>query len=197
MFFLLMIVTLLISAVNAWSAGSNWLAARMQGGFAWWTTLSAAVLSSIGFSMIYAVIILYVCLVFHLVSPHVAVYFNALYPAFIIMPLLMAGLIVTVQSWKAAFASGQGGLERTLNIASAVWNTYAMSRNILETPAIFQKAFSVFEDRDSDNESIGVATGLAILALMSGALTTWFIIRRAVASSVERMHTVLKENGQV
>lgn len=197
MYFLFMILTLAISFFNAWSVGSVWLTARMQGGFAWLTAVAGAVMSAIGFSMVYAAVLIYAVIIFHLASPHTIVYFNALFPAFIILPLLMAGVIITLQSWKAVFARGQGGLERTLNVAGAVWNTYAMSQNILETPAIFSKVFSIFDDRDRDTDGLGVASGLAIMAILSGGLTTWFIIKKAVGRSVDNMHDVLKEHNRV
>lgn len=186
--FLMIVLTLLISTWNAYVSGKQWPLAKLAGGFIKLTTIAGAVMSAIGFTMVYAMVIMYGYLVIHGPNPHVVAAFNALFPAFIIVPLVMAAIIITLESWKAVFASGQSGASRVINLMAAGWNSYATIRDISEMPGILGRVSNFIKSDDRDSDSTGVVLGLILLATMSGVVTTWMIFRAAAQRSAEALN---------
>lgn len=169
---LMTLFTLLISIGNAYSVGTALPYAKQQGGFGKLVTISGGVMTGIGFSMVFAVIIVGFCAVTHLISHKTVMAFGHIFPALIIIPLVMSGFFITIQSWKAAFAKGQGGWERAGNIIGASYNTFAQIDNLLSMPKIFDKAFNNDDDRNSSLAGLTIA----LLALASGFIVAYKLI---------------------
>lgn len=181
---LMVLLTLAISVWNSYAVGSALPYARSQGGMFKLVTIAGGVMTGIGFTMVMAVIIMGVGGSMHMIPPHVMHAFSKIMPALIIIPLVLAGSIITIQSWRAVFVSGQSGLERAGNIAGAAWNTYAMAENAMSLPGILKGAFS--SDGD-DEDSRGYALMIAIMALLSGFAIAYFMIEFFARREVRKM----------
>lgn len=171
--FFMILLTLGISVWNAYAVGSSWPYARVQGGFGKLTAISGGVISGIGFSMVIAVVLMYLGATFNIVGPESLYYFSKLFPALIIVPMVLAGSIITISSWKYALSKNQGGFERMTNIALAGWNTYATASNIISMPGIFKRVF----DSDDDRDITVTVLIIALLAIASGFAVSYFLIK--------------------
>lgn len=171
--FFMTLFTLFISIANAYATGTNLPYAKQEGGFAKLVTISGGVMTGIGFSMVIAVLIIVLGSITHLISHQTLVAFERFFPALIIIPLVISGFFITIQSWKQVFVKNQGGWERAGNIMAAGYNTFAEINNIMEIPGIFKNAFS----RDDDDKDAGVAgLAIALIAVASGFIIAYKLI---------------------
>lgn len=185
MIILLLLFTLLISIFNAYSVGRSWYFAKYTGGFPYLLEWCGAIMTAIGFSMIWTVVIAFVASAFHFVSPATIHAMMVLYPALIYVPLVLTGFVIMLESWRAVFVRGQGGLERTLNIVNASYNTYAEFSNISMGGEIFKNVSDLF-DSDDDASSVAIKGGLllALFGIFGGAITAFLLIRKIARKSL-------------
>lgn len=185
MMLLVYIFTLFISFTNAYSVGHMWPYAKNEGGFGKLVAISGAVMTGIGFSMVIAMTIAGIGAGLHLFSHQTLVAFSHIFPALIIIPLVLSGFVITVQSWKAVFAKGQGGWERAGNVMTAGYNTYAQVENLMSMPGIFKKAF----DNNDDSESSAAGLAIALIALLGGFLIAYKLINYFANQEVKKYMT--------
>ena len=185
MIILVMLFNLLISVVNAWSLGRAWPYMREQGIWGKLVLYSGAVMTAIGFTIVWSGILVGAGVLFHLLSPQVLHVFMAVMPALIIIPLVCAGMIITIESWRAVFQSGQRGWERTVNVISASYNTYAEIHNLSLLPSVFENLRDSFDgDDDLPVGAFIVGLMLVAFALFGGILTTYVLINRFMVAEI-------------
>lgn len=185
MLILIMVANVAISFFNARSAGQVWAESRALGGWIRLLAWCAAIQSAIGFTMVYLIVVGYVALSVGYLSPQLFNTLMSLVYLMVIVPAIGTGLIITIQSWIAAFRE-----KSLMNIGVAGWNTFATVYNTYNAVQSFGPALeSVTEglgglfdsDSDSDSQAYRVIL-LAAIVLLAGVMTTTVIVRRYTAS---------------
>ena len=177
----LLVINLGISYWNARVCGKVWNDAKALGGWLKLVVWSGAIQSAVGFSSVLLAILGY--------GAHVAGYLPAkaahgmlsLWYLLVIIPVLMSGWIITVQSWISL------ARDRSLmNMASTGWNTYASISNTVDAFTSIGGAVkgvkNLFSEVDDDSSAPGLAivvaaVGLVLCSVFGGALLTACIIQ--------------------
>lgn len=196
---LLIAVNLFISWLNAKTTGKMWLEAKAVGGFPRIMAWCGAIMSAIGFTYCYSIIISFALVSFNLIDVVVLQAVLSLSYLIIIVPCIGTGLIITMQSWIVAFR------DRSLkNLGVAGWNTFATGYNIYNAvdgiPHSVSFLGDFFKDHDfdfdSDNKALWAIVIVAI-AVLGGILTTRYIIEKnkgalGVSEEVRNAHAPIR-----
>ncbi|RKE35276.1 hypothetical protein B0G76_1337 [Paraburkholderia sp. BL23I1N1] len=168
-----------VSWFNCYSIGGIWTESKALGGFPRLLAWCGAIQAAIGFSSVFGFLMGYALHVTGHLPPQVATGAMSLWYLLVIVPLLGTGLIITIQSWIAAFR------ERSLlNMGTAAYNTFAQLHNMYGAIDGIADAMSgVGRLFDGDSEDSGgalalFAIALAVAALASGIVLTVILIRR-------------------
>lgn len=188
------ILTLVLSTLNAVGAGYAWPESKERGGLAHLVTWSVAVMASIGFTMLLALLNLSVALSMHWITPELAARGEALTFSLVAVPILGTGLIITLDAWAAWRRSRSLG-----DLALAGYDTWAQAHNtyvvVRHLGGAMRSAEGLFEgssggvDADIDEEgTVALVVILLVLAaVIGGALITWGIVKVARDASEARM----------
>lgn len=184
--FLILLVNLVISFLNARSCGRMWAESKAIGGWIHVLTWCGAIQSAIGFTTVWSFFIGTVAyLVGYLNSSMISFYSSFLY-VLIILPAIGTGILITIESWIQFFRE-----KSLLNLGTAGWNSFAEIYNIYHAVNSFGDAFSIVKDgfselfdSDSDNDAspILLVILLAVFSLFAGIMTTYWIVQRYAAS---------------
>jgi len=175
-----------ISIWNAYTVGKAWAEARAVGGWPRVMCWSGAVMSASGFSWCYLIFLVLTAYYYQLIDDTTLNVSLSLGYIILIPGILMAGLVITVDSWGRAFR--QGGF---LNYGMAAYNTYAQIHNTYSAITGFGEAFRSVSnffgkgggDRDRKSSGLVVVILLVGVALAAGVLTTTFIIWRTAGTT--------------
>lgn len=201
MIVLLLILNFVISFFNAWSVGRSWPDTKAVGGWPRFMAWMVAVMSACGFTWVYTIALGFIVNAMGYLPMKYLNGMLSLGYLMIIIPLLVSGLAMTLESWsyfwrRRTFGSG----------AIAGWNTFAQIYNTYEAISAIPEALgavgSMFEESDGDSDSGGFFAKLAIFltacAAIGGILTTFAIVRitaRNRASSTRAKLGTLGENA--
>lgn len=177
----LLLLNLAISMWNAYAAGRIW---REVSGFMKLVAWSALVMSACGFLEVLAIVLGFIAISMHWINQHGFDALLSLTYLLIIVPVLGAGLIITIHSWIEAYKRRDFG-----SIVVAGYNTAADAYNIYEAAdgGISGAFKSVSESFSSDDEDDSVAQVVVLLillvamALASGLTIVFFQIGRSHA----------------
>jgi hypothetical protein len=185
---LIWVVNFGISIWNAYAVGKCWVESKHAGGWPRFLAWMGAIMSASGFTWCY--LILLALLAWYagwLTQGQIEVALNLGY-LLVIPGVLFSGLMITVDSWAAAYR------RRTLaSYGTAAYNTFAQISNTYYAVNDMGKAFRNvvgFFKGDSRNGDSGKDNSnavllvilLVLLALAGGILTTAAIIHRLAAS---------------
>lgn len=167
-----------ISWLNCWSVGRTWYETRSAGGWVHVLAWCGAIQAAIGFSSVIGFAIGGALHLAGKLPPAVATGAVSLWYLLIIVPALSTGLVILVESWRAAWRDRSFG-----NLAAAGYNTVAMGNNLYGASDGIGKALAgvgaLFEGKDEDGGKMAVlAFGVVLAALASGILLTFMLIRR-------------------
>ena len=186
MFFtlLLLVINLGISFWNARVTGKNWLESKAAGGWIRIVTWSGAIMSAVGFTYCYAIIITLLGTSLGIIPTAVAKLIMNLTFIGLAIPLLGAGYIITIESWIRAVRE-----KSLLNTSAAVWNTFASAYNTYTTVKTFGNALdsikNSIDDKGADvdlDSDFGKALILVILVLFGGVVTTAVIMKKYIGT---------------
>ncbi len=182
MIWLYIVLTLALSALNAWSVGREWTATKAMGGIARFMTWCGAIMAAVGFTYVYFILIAMIAVASGQLSPENGEKFLQLGYLIVIVPALGSGLAITIQSWAHFWRS-----RNFVDGAVSVWNTYAQLANLsgaFETvPGAWDSVGSLFSsDSDEDAGVAALVFILAVLALGAGIVTTMLIVRTVDAN---------------
>jgi hypothetical protein len=190
MLYFLIVVNFLISVWNAYVTGLAWEDSKAAG---WWAQLvlwSGGGMAACGFTYCYAAIAALTADYFHWLPHAYAIGILELAYIAIIVPILGAGLVITVdsivQAWKTKRISEIGvAAYNTYAQASNTWNALSGLGEVLgDVGALFggksgskggSKSGSSSGDDDASGTALLAVIVIAIAALFSGVLTTLFI----------------------
>lgn len=181
MIWLLVLWNLFVSWSNAKFVAYNWRASQ-KGGFAWWINGCAAVMSACGFTWCYALLYAHVGHALGYLSAGGLRAVQELVYVAIIFPVLGTGLGITLYTLERAWRSGDG-LEianAAYNVGAQVHNTYGAVSNL---PGVFEHLGGFFKsdrDKDEPGEAAALVVLLAVVAMLAGMATTWWIISTTV-----------------
>jgi hypothetical protein len=177
---LLLAVNFGISWFNCWSVGGMWVESKALGGFVRVLAWCGATQAAIGFSSVMGAVLLFVAAQLHVLTPRAIDAAVSLWYLLIIVPAIGTGLIITIESWIAAYR------ERDLaSMGTAAWNTFAQAHNIYEAfdgiPTALSSVTEFFKSDDSDEEggtAVLIVVGVVAIALAGGIILTWHLIRK-------------------
>lgn len=189
------VITLVLSTLNALGAGYAWPESKERGGLAHLVTWSVAIMASIGFTMVLTLFNLFVALSQHWITPEMAARGEALAFSLIAIPILGTGLVITLDAWAAYRRS------RSLaDLAVAGYDTWAQAHNtyvvvqhlggaMRSAGGLFKGGGSSGGDADVDSDGAGalIVILLVLAAFIGGALITWGLVRVASDASEARM----------
>lgn len=188
------LITLVLSTLNAVGAGYAWPESKERGGLAHLVTWSVAIMASIGFTMLLALFNLAVALSQHWITPELAVRGEALTFSLVAVPILGTGLVLTLDAWAAWRRSRSLG-----DLAVAGYDTWAQVHNtyvvVRHLGGAMRSAGGLFEgssgggnaDLDGDDAGALIVILLVLAAVIGGALITWGIVKMARDASETRM----------
>jgi hypothetical protein len=168
-----------ISWLNAWSVGKMWVESKAEGGFAYFVTWCATIMSAAGFTWCYTIVLAFLAgnIPYHghmLLAPKYVQGAIEMGYLVVILPILGSGLGITVSSWRD-FKRNRS----LLNGGVAGYNTFAQLYNTYEAvkviPGIFKDLGKLFDSDDSDSKGWMIA--IVIAALVGGCLTTFAIVK--------------------
>lgn len=168
-----------ISWLNAWSVGKMWVETKAEGGFSYFVTWCATVMSACGFTWCYTIVLAFIAgsVPYHGHPLLAAKYVNGameLGYLVIILPILGSGLGITISSWRDFKRN-----KSLLNGGVAGYNTFAQLYNTYEAvkviPGIFKDLGTLFDSDDRDSKGWMIA--IVIFAIVGGCLTTFGIVR--------------------
>jgi hypothetical protein len=177
-----------ISWLNAWSVGKTWVESKAEGGFDYFVTWCATIMSASGFTWCYTIVLALLAgtIPYHghlLLAPK---YVNGAVEMgylVVILPILGSGLGITVSSWRTFKRN-----KSLMNGGVAGYNTFAQIYNTYEAvkvvPGIFKDLGELFESKDSDSDNRGLMLMIAIVvaAVVGGCLTTFAIVKSSAES---------------
>ena len=167
-----------VSWFNCWAVGRVWKDARALGGWPRILTWCGAIQAAIGFSSVIGFVIGITLHSMGKLPPAVAQGAMSMWYLLIIVPALSTGLVILVESWRAAYR------DRSLaNLGTAAYNTLAMAHNAYGAVDGIGKALAgvgeLFEGKDEESGKMGVmAVALALAALAGGILLAAHLINR-------------------
>jgi len=181
-----------ISWWNAYVCGKVWAETKAVGGWRRFMAWVTAVMSGLGFSWCYLIVVALTCHFFGLLT--IAQLGIALQLGYVVLApcIVFACWMITVDSWANAYRNG--GI---LNYGLAGYNAYATIHN---TMSVFDNYGSALGDvfgfftgggksgsssSSDDNGGVLVAIvviGVVLVALAAGVLTTMMIIKKVAAS---------------
>jgi hypothetical protein len=184
---LVLILNFGISWANAYVCGRSWVETKVIGGFPRLLLWCGAIQSAIGFSSVIGFFLGWIAYTMGHIPPETLKQAASLWYVTIIFPALGTGLIITIESWRAAFR------ERSLtSMGSAAWNTFAELHNAYEAMEGIGDAFKdvgdlfggLFDGDDDDAKAklAMVAILLVVIALASGCLLTAILIKKYAAT---------------
>jgi len=185
LFYGLLIINLIIAIVNAISVGRNWSAVRQMSGMVKWSAYSVFIMSVIGFTQIYLIILLWL-------SPHllpiigvhgidqymVLQLFSDITFILIITAIIPSGLLMWYNSalhfWKNKNL-GSGAI--------LTWNTFAQVRNISVAvrglPKAIRRIKETLSGSGNGKGKLIIIVGLAVVfVLLAGYFTTNTIVNK-------------------
>lgn len=184
MIVLFFFLNLVISFLNAWGVGKTWPETKAAGGWGHFMNWMAAIMSAVGFTWCYTV--LFGGIAGPLLHKLPEAYLEKLYSlayVVIILPLIGSGIAITINSWahfwrERSFANG----------AIAGYNTFADIYNLYGAvealPSVWDNVKDLlFGDDDDNGPWARIAIVLALLAVLSGILTTYLIVRTTAKSA--------------
>lgn len=177
-----------ISWWNAYVVGRMWGDRLVMGGFMKLVLYSAALMSALGFSSVFIVVLTLGAAA--LLEPEqgqlLVRYTMSSWYVLAIFPWLASGIVITLHSWVELFRT-----RSWVNFATTSWNTFAMAKNIYDAtqnvgPAIdtVTEMLGSLVSGDSDNKNAAVARlaiALVLLSIVGGFLLTAMIIRSQAA----------------
>lgn len=177
---IILILNFGVSWANAMSCGRAWVESQAVGGMLRVIVWSGAVNSAIGFS---SVILFPLTMAAGMMFPDVltpadikAVF--SLWYLTIVFPAIGAGLIITIESWNAAYRD-----HSVANVSRATYNTLVQTHNTYHMVDGFHPAFEsvgkLFTGKgDARGKAILLAVVLVTLALCAGVILTATLIHR-------------------
>jgi hypothetical protein len=193
-FFLLFLLNFAISWFNAWGVGRMWEESKARGGFEYFVTWCATIMSGCGFSWCYLFVLAFVAgtVPYHghpfLAAKYVQGMLELGY-VIIILPVLGSGIGITISTWRDFIRHRD-----LLSGAASVWNTYAMIHNttgaIRVLPEVFKDLGGLLKD-DDDRNATTLMIMLVVVALIGGFMTTFAIVRHTAATQRLRVQAEL------
>lgn len=179
-----LILNFAVSWWNAYVCGQSWVESKFIGGFTRVLVWSAAIQSAIGFSSVYLFGIFGIGYLYHLWPPMVYQFAASFWYILVIIPVLGTGILITMQSWQAAYQA-----RNIKSLSAATYNTLVMAHNVAQSVNGFGDALKVVGDGFSsvfggnDQKSaqtylVLLAIMLVVVALLAGALTTSILIKK-------------------
>jgi hypothetical protein len=179
---LLLCVNFGISWFNCWSLGGMWAESKALGGFSRLLAWCGAIQAAVGFSSVFGAIVGFILFKMGYLPHKAANAAISLWYLLIIIPVIGSGLIITVQSWIAAYR------ERSIsNMGVAAYNTFAQVHNMYEAidgiGDAFSSVFDFFGSASSsdDDEGAGLiilVIGIVVFALLAGVVMTSVLIKK-------------------
>src|SRR5689334_14802320 len=125
-----------ISAWNAYAVGLAWVDTKHSGGWPRVMAWSGAVMSAVGFSWCYLIVLAFIAHGLHWLSDDDIALMLRLGYVLLIPAILSSGLMITLDSWARAYR------QRTIgSIGMAAWNTYAQIHNTFNAIRNYDQAF--------------------------------------------------------
>lgn len=192
----LFLLNFAISWWNAYVCGKTWAETKSAGGWRRFVTWIAAMMSAIGFTWCYMLVLAFGAYYFQFINEAgldltLKIGFLVLMPA-----AVFASWMITIDSWAQAYRNGG-----VLNYGVAAYNTYASVHNTMSLISNFGDAFgSIFSalgsgggsksssssssSSDDNGSAMLVIVGAIIVAVAVslGVITTVCIIRKVSAS---------------
>lgn len=176
---LILLLNLAISWWNAKAVGNAWVEAKHAGGWHYFMCWMGALMSALGFTWCYLIILVFGAIAFDKITVEAAQ--AALYLGYILVipGILFSGLMITIDSWARAYR------ERSFaNVGVAGYNSFAQIYNtyhaVKDVPDAFKHVKSFFSG-DSDDAGKAMVLLLVIVAALSGFITTYVIVSTTAA----------------
>lgn len=179
----LLLLNLGISAWDAYAAGRIW---HDCAGFMKLVAWSALIMSACGFTSVFACLLSFWAVAQHILTENSGAIMMKLTYVMIIVPVLGAGMIITVHSWIEAWKS-----RRLLDVGIAGFNTYAQVSNAADAVKnmgpMLGDIFDFFKssDDDEDEKSQGaIILFLVSIAFILAGAATFFFWRLGVKNAI-------------
>ncbi len=189
-----LVLILVISTLNALGAGYAWNDTKARGGFPHLVTWSAAVMGAVGFTILLGWFNLLVLLSTHYITPVQAARGDALLFSLVALPVLGAGLVLTLDAWVAWKRRGYLSdlAVATYDTVAQIDNAFLVARHL---GPVLHDAGGLFDgggsgpDLDVDGEGLGwLLVLLAVAAaFIGGGLVTWGLVKLARDESERRI----------
>lgn len=175
LFAVILIINIGISYFNARAIAPFWRKRSEMGWGLWALLWSAAIQSAIGFSMPILLVEVVAAYGFGLLPVASAKASLALWYLLIIVPVIGTGLIITANSWLAAWKRRD-----VASVGTAAWNTAATAHDLAHVGSGVESAFSSIGDAFSSDDEGGavllLVVAIVVIALFSGAFITYAVI---------------------
>lgn len=169
-----------VSWANAMSCGRAWEESKAVGGFLRFLVWCGAINSAIGFSSVFMFPVSFVAQAMFpdVLTPQDLHAVFSLWYLTIIFPALGTGLIITIESWNAAFRTRSLG-----NMSRATYNTFAQAHNTMHAIDSFHPAASsvskLFTGKgDARGKAILLGIIIVTVSLCAGIILTAVLIHR-------------------
>lgn len=191
MWLLFLVLNFVISWANAWAAGTTWYEADR--GWPWLVKWSTAIMSAVGFTWCFLQIVVRVGWSTELLPQKVATGSIALGYVIILVPLLLTGMVITIEAIRQAWRT-----RRPSAVVVATYDFVAMTHNTYEAihvlPEVLHSLGDFVGDSWDDEELFGIIGGVLLwvalfivtLSLGAGILLTKALIKRYERTTVER-----------
>lgn len=179
----LMALNFFISWVNARQVGLAWYDSKAAGGWPRFLVWMVALMSASGFTWVYLYAL--ALLMYAMKKFDVETINGFLYMGYVVIipGVLISGLAIGLQSWAVAYR------ERSLaSVGTAGWNTFAniynLSGAIRTMPKAFEGIGKIFGS--SKNNKLQLIL-LVLIAILAGALTTYYVAYGAAQTVREKV----------
>lgn len=180
MIYFILLLNFLISWLNCWSCGRIWAESKALGGWLRLLAWCGAIQAAIGFSSVIGFALGAVLVWLGVLPQEVIKGAVSLWYLLIIIPVIGTGLIITIESWVAAWRD-----RSLLNMGAAAYNTYAQARNMYGAIDGIRAAFSEVKElfsHNNDDDPKGLlllyVIALVVTALLAGVMLTTVLIKR-------------------
>jgi hypothetical protein len=195
LFFVALVWNIFASFWNARVVGKTWYEAKAIGGFTYVAAWAGAIMSAVGFTSVYAVLVAILGATFGFL-PHTALKL-AMDMVFVLIaiPALITGYIITIEAWIIAYREKSllGAGVATLDTVLSVYNTMSVVNSFPKAWDNIKEHINADSDFDLDSD-LAKAIVVAGVVLFGGVLTTVLIMRRYMGT-MPLPESVMKAKG--
>lgn len=178
-----------ISFYNSWAVGQMWLEAKQAGGFPLFYAWCGRIMAICGYTQFHVFLLGAIAYALGKLSIDSVNALISLEYLLIVFPVIGIGIVITAQSWAAAWRNRTFG-----NMAAAGWNTAATAYNVVnafrDVPWALKGVDKLFSGKGKKDQT-WLVFAIIVVAVMGGFIIDNLVVKASARSAAEKRLSTL------